>query len=49
MRTIPLRNVRRDLALCKLRSKLLDCALVVGQLELCYAGTASALILRPFS
>ena len=49
MRAIPLRDVRRDLALCKLRSELLNRALVVGQLELCYAGTASALTLRPFS
>jgi hypothetical protein len=49
MRTIPLRNVRRDLAFCKLGSKLLNCTLVVGELELCYAGTASALTLRPFS
>ncbi len=49
MRAIPPRNVRRDLALCKIGSELLNCALVVSELELCYAGTASALTLRPFS
>jgi len=49
MRTIPLRNMRRDLALCKFGSKLLNCALVVSEIELCYTVTASALTLRPFA
>jgi hypothetical protein len=47
MVAIPLRDVRRDLALCDLRRKFTDRALVVGELELRYAGTASAVTLRP--
>jgi hypothetical protein len=49
MRTIPLRNVRGDLALRKFRSEILDRPLIVGKVELCYAGTACAVTFRPFS
>lgn len=39
MLAIPLCDVRSDLALCDLRSKLSDRSLIVGELELPYAAT----------
>ena len=48
MLAIPLRDVRRDLASCKLRRKLADRKLIGRELELCgavdercYTGTAA--------